>query len=64
MKTECYEGEITMIKHTIGWFTTGFGVTLGVACGVLFVSFASKTYSKFMSKREADELCKESTVTD
>ena len=46
------------------YFKLGFGVTVGVACGVLFVSFASKAYSKFMSKKEADELRKESTVTD
>ena len=46
------------------YFKLGFGVTIGVACGILFVSFASKTYSKFMSEREADESCKESTITD
>ena len=46
------------------YFNLRFGLTVGVACGILFVSFASKTYSKFMSEREADESCKESTVTD
>lgn len=46
------------------YFKLGFGVTVGVACGILFISFASKTYSKFMGKEEADELCKESTLTD
>ena len=46
------------------YFKLGFGVTVGAACGILFLSFASKTYSKFMSEREADESCKESTVTD
>lgn len=35
-----------MIKNTIGWFTTGFGITLGIAAADYVVEYIKKKYRK------------------
>ena len=39
-----------MIKNTIGWFTTGFGVTLGVAAAKYVVECIKKNAEKKKKK--------------
>ena len=41
-----------MIKNTIGWFTTGFGVTLGVAAAKYVVECIKKNAEKMNEKSE------------
>ena len=35
-----------MIKNCIGWFTVGFGITLGVAAADYVVEYIKKNYRK------------------